>query len=350
MPTFSVVIPAFNREHHISRAVRSCLNQENATFEVVVVDDGSSDNTFGIAAGIADPRLSVLRHPVNRGANAARNTGALAAKGDWIIFLDSDDELAPGALDTISAIAGKAADDVHRLAFMYRRDDGRVSPLPALREQIVDYPAYLAWLEGRQIYDFLPCTRKLTFEYVRYSESHWSDTALYQMAFAKRYRTWFREEIVAFVHLDAVNRVSYMRRTPKQSRISAAELGKNVDTLLECHGDAMRKLAPRRLQMFCRLRAAYHFLAGNRAAGIRQGFACLRATPWLPEVWFLLILGVANTSALAKVRSWRRPAQAYRQQLRSVVFSSIRASMRAEGGKQEASESPAVGPTPPSWH
>jgi glycosyltransferase involved in cell wall biosynthesis len=340
LPALSIVIPAFNREHQISRAVRSCLNQENAIFEVIVVDDGSTDNSFGIVAGIADPRLSVLRHPVNRGANAARNTGALAAKGEWIIFLDSDDELAPGALETTGAIAAIAADDVHRLAFMYRRDDGRVSPLPALREQIVDYAGYLAWLDERQISDFLPCTRKLTFEYVRYPESRWSDTALYQMDFAKRYRTWFREEVLAFVHLDAVNRVGFMRRTPKQSRISAVELGKNVDTLLECHGDAMRKLAPRRLQMSWRLRAAYHFLAGNRAAGIKQGLACLRATPFLPEVWFLLILGVANTSALAKVRSWRRPAQAYRQQLRSVVFSFIRTSMRAEGRRQEASESP----------
>lgn len=302
---------------------------------MIVVDDGSTDNCYGIAAGILDPRLSILRHSVSRGGNAARNTGALAAKAEWIIFLDSDDELASGALKTISAIVAKSAGSVHRLAFMYRRDDGRVSPWPALREQIVDYPAYLAWLELRRMYDFLPCTRKLTFEWVRYPENRWSDTALYQLDFAKRYRTWFREEILAFVHQDAANRVGYLRRGPKQSLISAAELGEELDTLLQCHGDAMRQFAPHALQRFCRLRAAYHFLAGNRGAGIRQGLACLRATPLLPEVWALLILGAANASALAKVRSWRRPGQGFIRQ-RPPVLTSIRNSPDARGKARHA--------------
>ncbi len=214
LPTLSVVIPAFNREREISRAIRSCLIQDDADFEVIVVDDGSTDNCYGLVAGIRDPRLSVLRHPSNRGGNAARNTGALAAKGEWLVFLDSDDELAPDALKTIGAIAAKAAANVHGLAFMYRRDDGLVSPLPAWREQIVDYPGYLAWREGCRISDFLSCTRKLTFEFVRYPENRWSGAALYQMDFAKRYQTWFREEILALVHLDAVNRTSHLRRDP----------------------------------------------------------------------------------------------------------------------------------------
>jgi glycosyltransferase involved in cell wall biosynthesis len=340
LPILSIVIPAFNREREISRAIRSCLIQDNADFEVIVVDDGSTDNCYGIAAAIPDPRLSLLRHPINRGGNAARNTGALAAKGEWVIFLDSDDELAPGALETISAIAAKAESNVHRLAFMYRRDDGRVSPWPALRDQIVDYRGYLAWLEGRRIYDFLPCTRRLTFQHIRYPENRWSDHALYQMDFAKRYRTWFREEILAFVHLDAANRLGDLRRRPKHARISAAELGKDVDALLECHGAAMRQFAPRTLQKFYRLRAAYHFLAGNRGAGIRQGLACLRVTPLLPELWSLLILGIAHTSALATVRSWRRPIQGFIRERCSVAFTSIYTSPSAQG---KARHSPSSG-------
>lgn len=309
LPTLSIVIPVFNRGREISRSVQSCLIQDHADFEVIVVDDGSTDNCYDIAAGIRDPRLSFLRHPINRGANAARNTGALAAKGEWLIFLDSDDELAPDALKTMDAVAAKAPAEVHRLAFMYRRDDGLVSPVPPLRDQIVDYHGYLDWLEGHPIRDFLPCTRKLTFEYVRYPESRWSTTALYQLDFAKRYRTWFREEILGFVHLDAANRLSSLRRGSKQSGATAAELGKEMDVLLERHGDALLRFAPRSLQRLCRLRAAYHFLAGNRAAGISQGLACLRATPLQPEVWALLILGAANSSVFASVRSWRRPAR-----------------------------------------
>lgn len=309
LPTLSIVIPAFNREREISRAVQSCLIQDHADFEVIVVDDGSTDNCYDSAARIRDARLNFLRHPINRGANAARNTGALAAKGEWLIFLDSDDELVPDALKTMDAIAAEAPAEVHRLAFMYRRDDGLVSPLPALRDQIVNYSGFLAWLEKHPKRDFLPCTRKLTFESVRYPESRWSTTALYQLDFAKRYRTWFREEILGFVHLDAANRLSYLRRGAKHSGTTASELGMEMDVLLERHGDALLRFAPRTLQRFCRLRAAYHFLAGNRAAGIRQGLACLRATPLRPEVWALLILGAAKISVFAKVRSWRRPAR-----------------------------------------
>ncbi len=337
LPALSIVIPAYNREREISRAIRSCLVQDNANFEVIVVDDGSTDNCHRVAAGIQDRRLTLLRHPLNRGANAARNTGALAAQGEWLIFLDSDDELAPDALNTIDALTAKVAADVHRLAFMYRRDDGRVSPWPALREQMVDYPGYLAWLEGRQIPDFFPCTRKLTFECVRYPENRWSSTALYQMDFAKRYRTWFREEILATVHLDAANRLSYLRRDPKQTRISAAGLGKEIDALLERHGDTMRCSAPSTLQKYYRRRAVYHFLAGNRAAGIRQGLECLRATPLLPEAWLLLILGAASTSAFAKVRSWRRPAQDFIQHVRRVASTALRNSRDSQGKPQNVS-------------
>ncbi len=322
MPIFSIVISAYNREREISRAIQSCLTQDNADFEVIVVDDASTDNCYGIAAGIRDPRLTVLRHPSNQGNNTARNTGAVAAKGEWIVFLDSDDELAPGALKTMDAIAANMDGSIHRLAFRYRRDDGRITPWPACRQQIVDYAGYLVWLEGRRIRDFLACTRKLTFECVRYPENRWADTALYQLDFAQRYRTWFREEILAFVHLDASNRVSHLRRGPKQSRIVAAGLGQEMDALLERHGDAMRSVAPRAFQRYCRLRAAYHFLAGDRAAGIRQGLACLRATPLQPEAWSLLILGAANAGAFAKVRSWRRPIRDFIWHLRPVASAS----------------------------
>jgi glycosyltransferase involved in cell wall biosynthesis len=319
----SIVIPAFNRECEISRAIRSCLVQESAVFEVIVVDDGSTDNCYDVAAGFRDPRLSVLRHSSNRGRNTARNTGALAAKGEWLIFLDSDDELAPDALKTIGGIVAKTPGNVHRVGFKYRRDDGLLAPLPATPEQVIDYAGYLAWLEGRRLYDFLACTRKHTFDQVRYREARWSDDALYHLDFAERYRTWLREETLAVVHLDARNRLGSLRRSPKQARSSAAELGEEMDILLHRHGDAMRRFAPQTLEKFRRLRAAYYFLAGNRAAGVKHGLACLRTTPLMLEVWALLILGVTNIGALARVRSWRRPGQDLIRQRRHAPAASL---------------------------
>jgi glycosyltransferase involved in cell wall biosynthesis len=97
-PTVSVIIPAHDRAETIERAVRSVLEQSLRDLEVVVVDDGSSDATAEIAESTGDPRVRLIRHPVNRGAAAARNTGIRQARGEFIAFLDSDDEFMEGKL------------------------------------------------------------------------------------------------------------------------------------------------------------------------------------------------------------------------------------------------------------
>ena len=98
VPLVSVIIPAFNRAAVIRRAIDSVLRQSFGDFEIIVVDDGSSDGT-AVQACQCDPRLRVLRHEMNRGAAAARNTGIRAALGTVIAFLDSDDEWLPQKLD-----------------------------------------------------------------------------------------------------------------------------------------------------------------------------------------------------------------------------------------------------------
>lgn len=100
-PTVSVVVPAHNRAGTIAAAIESVLGQSLADLEIIVVDDGSNDETGSIAREIAreEPRLRVLSHPSNRGAQAARNTGIRAAQGEWIAFLDSDDVYYPDSLE-----------------------------------------------------------------------------------------------------------------------------------------------------------------------------------------------------------------------------------------------------------
>ncbi|MGD9814818.1 MAG: glycosyltransferase family 2 protein [Hyphomonadaceae bacterium] len=97
-PRVSAVIPSYNRAASIRAAVESALAQSFTDLEVIVVDDGSDDDTASALAGLADPRLIVLRHERNAGAAAARNTGIRAARGDLIAFLDSDDAWMPEKL------------------------------------------------------------------------------------------------------------------------------------------------------------------------------------------------------------------------------------------------------------
>jgi glycosyltransferase involved in cell wall biosynthesis len=97
-PVVSVVTTTFNRASLLPRAWAS-LRDQPCEFEWIVVDDASRDDTASVVAGFDDPRIQYVRHPVDRGGPAAgRNDGARAARGRYIVFLDDDDELFPGAL------------------------------------------------------------------------------------------------------------------------------------------------------------------------------------------------------------------------------------------------------------
>lgn len=98
LPDVSVVIPAYNSAHIINEALYSALNQSGISLEVVIVDDGSTDNTAQVIAACADPRVRFIRQE-NQGPGAARNTGIRAARAELIAFLDADDILLPESLD-----------------------------------------------------------------------------------------------------------------------------------------------------------------------------------------------------------------------------------------------------------
>ena len=88
----SVIIPTFNRAYLLNRSIISVLNQTNPDFELIIVDDGSTDDTTSVINSFKDNRIKYIRHQINKGANAARNTGIKVATGDYIAFQDSDDE------------------------------------------------------------------------------------------------------------------------------------------------------------------------------------------------------------------------------------------------------------------
>ncbi|MGA1871247.1 MAG: glycosyltransferase family 2 protein [bacterium] len=95
----SVIIPTYNRAKLLDEAIKSVLEQTYKNFEIIVVDDCSTDNTEEIVKKIKDTRIRYIRHEENHGGSAARNTGIKAAKGDYIAFHDSDDLWLPQKLE-----------------------------------------------------------------------------------------------------------------------------------------------------------------------------------------------------------------------------------------------------------
>jgi glycosyltransferase involved in cell wall biosynthesis len=90
-PLISVCIPVYNREKFIKAALKSVLNQTYQNFEIIVVDDGSSDNSVTIIKSIKDARIKLFKNAVNKGVVFTRNVGLEKASGDFIAVLDSDD-------------------------------------------------------------------------------------------------------------------------------------------------------------------------------------------------------------------------------------------------------------------
>lgn len=102
----SVVIPLYNKEPIIERTLKSVLSQDYDDFEVVVVDDGSTDKSLSLAFSCREGTkvpMNVITQE-NGGPSKARNTGVKHAKGEWIVFLDADDELLPGALSHLAEL------------------------------------------------------------------------------------------------------------------------------------------------------------------------------------------------------------------------------------------------------
>lgn len=107
-PSISVVVPVYNRSHCVGKAIRSVLDQDHAVHEILVVDDGSSDDLISALEPFGE-RVRLVRHPTNQGAAAARNTGVQQAAGDFVAFLDSDDVWKPDKLT-------RQIDFMHRLS------------------------------------------------------------------------------------------------------------------------------------------------------------------------------------------------------------------------------------------
>lgn len=98
MDKVSVIIPTFNRCKLLKRALDSVCKQTLAAFEIIIVDDGSTDDTAQMV-NLYFPKVNYF-YQSNKGVSSSRNKGLIEAKGDWIAFLDSDDEWLPGKLET----------------------------------------------------------------------------------------------------------------------------------------------------------------------------------------------------------------------------------------------------------
>lgn len=130
----SVVIPLYNSEKYISRSICSVIQQTCQDFEIIVVDDGSTDHGANIVRQFNHPKIRIIQQK-NGGVSAARNTGIHASQGELIAFLDADDEWLPNHLEIIHALSVKYPQcGVFGTSYFFKKENGN-SSLPILPDK-----------------------------------------------------------------------------------------------------------------------------------------------------------------------------------------------------------------------
>jgi glycosyltransferase involved in cell wall biosynthesis len=141
-PFFTVIIPVFNRAASLSIALRSVLEQSEQDFEVIVVDDGSSDDPAHTVDALDDLRIAVVKQE-NHGGASARNAGIDAAKGEFVAFLDSDDRFLPGHLSAMRMLLADTKDIAGYAPVIVERGGGKTFIKPpraiAVGEHMANY-------------------------------------------------------------------------------------------------------------------------------------------------------------------------------------------------------------------
>lgn len=304
-PFFSIIMPVYNRAAVVGRAIGSCLSQDFRSFEIVAVDDASSDDSAAAIRAFSDPRVRLVVHEKNRGCGPARNTGMAAARGEWLVFLDSDDELLPGALEAIHRRAAAAGPEIGGLRFMCRDEHG-TSPDPPYRNEVFAYEDYLRWLDVAVKQEALPCARASTFPGVRYTDSHTFER-WYHLEMARNWRVQNCSDVVRRYHHDVADRLTIP--TPERGLRYAPDLADDDREVLRVHGEALRRLAPATYRALLSEVTTASFMAGRRLDGLRHAARAWLLMPASPQLYAVVALGLVSRRLVAELKSLRARIQ-----------------------------------------
>lgn len=142
----SVIIPLYNKADSIEHTIQSVLSQSYTDFELIVVNDGSTDLSQEIVSQIPDIRIQLINQK-NQGVSAARNRGAKEATGEWLMFLDADDSLCPGALQTLIDLHQQyPSANICSGNYVTVFNNGRTIPTCSIRQTtLIDLPFKQRW-------------------------------------------------------------------------------------------------------------------------------------------------------------------------------------------------------------
>lgn len=321
-PFFSVLVSTYNRSGELERCVRSCMTQTFEDLEIVVVDDGSTDDSGHVLAALGEPRLRVIRHEHNRGISAARATAVNHARGEWFVLLDSDWELFPQSLTRLREVIDELPPGVHIIRSRLQADDGSLQP-GFMPTGITGYHERLRWLEEltvrRVSSDAGHCIHRSVFETTNFFEDRrGAMEGLWETNLARRERSLWLPDILGKQHADAPNshsRDANPARLIPRLLLEAPDDLWMAETMLAEHGTELARHAPRTRRSLIERAATQAFLTGDRRRGVHHTWSAARAGSRHPKLWITLALGFLGPRALAHAKlAGRRRRRAVRRE------------------------------------
>ena len=303
-PSVSVVIPTYNRARLLPRALDSVLAQTFGNLEVLVIDDGSTDGTTALMARYHDPRVRYLVQPANAGVSAARNRGMREARGEWIAFLDSDDEWLPDKLQRQLARShelaglGEADTNVGMIYCGFERisDDGtHAVRIPTCRGDI--YADLL-------VNNVISGTPGVMIRRAVVATAGFFDETI---AAIEDYDYWLR--VARFHHIDFVAEPLVRFHDHGGNGRKSAQVRENLSARAHFHRKHAAALAEARVAHLFLLKSARRHLthpAGNTLAAFGLALRTLGHAPTSRQAW----------RTLACAFPLRRPLRVIRQRLR----------------------------------
>jgi hypothetical protein len=312
-PFFSVILPVWNRQEVVRRCLDSLLSQEFQPFEVIAVDDGSTDQSLAVLRACKDPRLVVVAHDANRGVCAARATATAAARGAWHLTVDSDWTLDAGAMRRLAQLARTVPPDVGWIGARARSDKGELWPVNPMPEGPFGFEEYLRWSDKPGASDHLSCRRREVAASVPWPTDRRLEVQMI-LRIARRWRFHVLREPLATIYTDCTNRY--------QSDDSAQGLARKMDSArdqavmteeaLEEFGADLWEHAPARYAQIVESAAQYNLHAGHRWRGLKFSVRALARRPLSIHIWTTLFLGLLGPRLIRVVGRAEPARRAYR--------------------------------------
>lgn len=259
-PTFSIIIPTYNRASLVERAIKSALVQTLHDFELIIIDDGSTDDTEGIVKSFNDPRLIYKKFADNKGVNTARNHGLDIARGRYINFFDSDDELLPNALEIFLMLWRQTKDEKIGNVVTRCIDSKTGEKIGYLEKDalVLGYKDIICRKKAKG--EFRSSWKKDAIGNMRFEEDIFAQESIFWWRLAKKWDFFYKDIPTAVYYKGSALNLCSIDTQIKH----ASQMAGGAEILLNEHSQAWIDHCPERYELYLNSAGLWNLLAGNR--------------------------------------------------------------------------------------